>query len=279
MVADPLFEDAGARDFRLKPGSPAAKIGFQPFDFTKAGVYGSRAWIALANSVQYPPVEFAPPAPPLPPLTLHEDFELLPLNAEPPRATVSMEKKGDAIAVTNETAATGKQCLKFQDAPGLAREFTPHMYYSPGHLRGLTRCAFDLKLSKGAVFYHEWRDNASAYRKGPHLTIQDGKLQAPGRPLIDVPTDRWLHVEISARLGEQSTGTWALRMALLDPPANPAAAGSPEAMPVLRPLGEWHDLKLLSSDWRELHWLGFVSNGTVKAETFLDNLELTNQAE
>ena len=32
LVTDPLFENPAAGDFRLKPGSPAAKIGFEPFD-------------------------------------------------------------------------------------------------------------------------------------------------------------------------------------------------------------------------------------------------------
>jgi hypothetical protein len=44
LVADPLFEDPGARDFRLKRGSPASAIGFKPFDFSEAGVTGDRAW-------------------------------------------------------------------------------------------------------------------------------------------------------------------------------------------------------------------------------------------
>lgn len=37
IVADPMFVDPDANDFRLKDGSPAEKIGFVPFDYSKAG--------------------------------------------------------------------------------------------------------------------------------------------------------------------------------------------------------------------------------------------------
>lgn len=63
IIADPKFVDAAHFDFRLKPDSPAGKIGFKPFDYTKAGVYGDQRWVKMASSVSYPPVRFAP-APP-----------------------------------------------------------------------------------------------------------------------------------------------------------------------------------------------------------------------
>lgn len=48
VLADPGFVDAENYDFRLKSRNVARKIGFMPFDYEKAGVYGSEEWKQLA---------------------------------------------------------------------------------------------------------------------------------------------------------------------------------------------------------------------------------------
>jgi len=52
IVADPLFMNAEAFDFRLKPDSPAFKLGFKPIDMSKNGLYGSPEWVAAPRKIE-----------------------------------------------------------------------------------------------------------------------------------------------------------------------------------------------------------------------------------
>ncbi len=259
IIADPGFVDVKNLDFRLKPDSPALKIGFTPFDYTKAGVYGDPIWIEKANEVTYLALEW-PPGPP--PVAIKDDFETTPVGQKPQDASANMENKGDSIAVTDETAASGTHSLKIADAPGLQNAWNPHLVYSPNHSWGTTRCAFDLRIGPGVSISHEWRDwRASPYSVGPSLSINGDNLQVAGRTLLRLPLNQWVHFEITADLGKNNSGTWSLAVAL---PGQPPKA--------------FANLKTAGNAFEQLTWLGFSSNATTATVFYLDNIEIANQS-
>ena len=49
ILADPMFRDAKNGDFRFSSKKNIKKIGFVPFDYSTAGVYGSDEWKARAE--------------------------------------------------------------------------------------------------------------------------------------------------------------------------------------------------------------------------------------
>ena len=258
VIADPHFVAAQTRDFRLnRDNAVLASIGFKPFDFTQAGVYGEAAWKQLAAARHYPPLQTPPPPPPPLPLQLHCDFEqpsANPLGG----ANVQVENQGDSIVVTDDTAASGTHSLRITDAPGLRNRFNPHFFYEPHHREGSSRCTFDLRVEAGVEFHHEWRDDASPYRTGPSLTVIGGNLVVAGKQLAALPAGKWVHFALSAGVGKQSTATWDLALSL---PGGPLQTFS--GLPC-------------DPQWKQLEWLGFVSNANTKTVFYIDNLTLGN---
>ncbi|MBI3921960.1 MAG: right-handed parallel beta-helix repeat-containing protein [Armatimonadetes bacterium] len=260
LVADPKFVDPEHYDFHLQADSPASTIGFRPFDYSKAGVYGNPSWIKLAKSKTFPKVEFAPEPPPPPPLTFKDDFEATPIGGPPNNAQVNVENKGDSIAVTEETAASGKHSLKIVDAPGLEFGFNPHFLYSPSHQDGVTRFSFDMRIEPGVVMYLEGRDwRKPEYLVGPSFWVRDRQLSVGDKVLVELPESQWFHVDLVFGVGSKMNGKWDLTLDL--PGQEPK---------------RFTDLATGSPDFSVLTWLGFSSSATEKAVFYLDNLELTS---
>jgi len=118
IIADTLFVDAEKFDFRLKSNSPALKIGFKPFDYTKAGVYGDPDWVNKAKSVTFPPLEIAPDPPPV---SIPETASLIP-------QPVSIRNLEGYFTITSSTqVVAGKEAeaeaLKLIDALAPAMGF------------------------------------------------------------------------------------------------------------------------------------------------------------
>ena len=261
LVEDPQFVDPAGGDFHLRPDSPAAKVGFKPFDYSRAGLYGDAAWVSVPKGFAYPPVEFAPEPPPPPPVEISDDFEVTPVGGPPADADVNVENKGDFIRVTDETAAGGQRSVKIQDAPGLAATFNPHLVYKPNYTKGRARCSFDLRLEPGAHLFYEWRSwDVNPYRIGPSLWIRDGKLTVGGRELLSLPVGQWFHFEITAQVGAAANGQWELTVQQpgQEPRRFPGlAVGNPE--------------------FKNLTWTGWCSMATDKTAFYLDNVQLKNE--
>jgi hypothetical protein len=210
IIADPKLADPQNDDFRLAPDSPAIGLGFRPFDPSQAGVRGE-AWRREADAVTFPPLRIAPEPPPL---SIRDDFEFDTVGQAPSGVQIRVENKGDSIAVTDQTASTGKQSLKITDAPGLEHGYNPHFYYSGMNYQvGQVRNRFDLRVEPGAIVQFEWRDwSSNPYVTGPQFQIRDGRLLLGGQPAMDLPTGRWVQFEIVATLDQQGPTPWTLRV-------------------------------------------------------------------
>jgi hypothetical protein len=262
LVADPGFVDAAAGNFKLEPNSPALQIGFVPFDPSKAGVYGDPTWVSLAHKAVYPMVQFAPDPSAPPPMALNQDFEMLPVGAPCPDAQNNVEGKGDSIAVTDETAFSGKHSLKITDAPGLTNVFDPHLAFMPAHTSGVTSFKFAMRVEAGVTMYHEWRDwRSEPYKVGPSFWITGGKLTIGGQAVADIPTGEWIEYTVKAGVGADSDGTWELTI---------KPKGGEEKV--------YRGLKCEGGALGALTWAGFSSMATEKTVFYLDDLKLDNSS-
>ncbi len=255
LVADPLFIAPEKGDFSLKRGSPALTLGFQPFDTSRAGTVTKRAPLLAALRA------FPAPAPPLPPQPIVVDFEATPVGAKMEDGTTSEENDRATVRVTDETAASGKHSLKFIDVPGQKFSYSPHVFLSPNLQTGLLRGSFSLRLEPGAIFTHEWRDNANPYHVGPSIRITaDGILTANGRKLTKVPHSRWISIQIECGLGAQAAGRYTLSISF-----------GGRTPPML-----FDDLTC-GKEFRKLTWWGFVSDADADTVLYIDDLRLTPQ--
>jgi hypothetical protein len=255
QVADPKFADPAHYDFHLAADSPALAMGFKPFDYTQAGVYGDAAWVAKAREVSYPALELPPP---LPPTELNETFEKQRVGSQPSGAISHVEGRGDAIVVTDETAAAGRRCVKIVDAPNLVNDWDPHLTYENlGYTVGGVVNAFDLRLAKDTRMHFEWRDYGDPpYATGPQFQVHDLQL-AVGKEKLSLPADQWIHFEITADLDAAAGKGWTLRVTVPG-----------------QPMHEYAGLPMCSPNFKHLTWLGFTSYATYKTTFYLDNLVL-----
>ena len=259
-IADPQFVDAAAYDFRLKPGSPALGLGFQPLDISRVGLYGDPAWVAKSRHGDCPHRPLPPPPAPPKPTAIGDDFEKTAVGMPPASATVSGEKEGASVRVSEDRAAAGRRSLKITDSKALKPSWEPHFFYQPHFTTSTIRQSFDVWFSPTAQFFTEWRDEAThPHNTGPSVRFDgNGNVTAGGKVLAKVPAETWVHVEIEAAVGKNAPRTFRLTLT--------PASGSAMV---------FADLPIPGAGFRELHWLGVSSAAAADTVFYIDNLRIT----
>jgi len=265
LFADPLFEDIAERDFRLKPGSPAEKIGFKPWDFTLAGVRKDDThWRALAaQGHDYPNWQTDAKPWPAPVYRVNQTFErTAPGTLGIRGAKYNREDKGESIGVTTETASPfdggSKRCLKVQDAPGLQHSYDPVLdIYPTTWDAGTFHVEFDIMAQEGADWFFEIRGKNGEFGSGPYVRWQNGQftpgLSSKAIP-FNVPPNQWLRVKITA---DTQKGAWTVSTTRQD--------------------GETKSWLAFAAKpgWTSASYLLFSALGTKKTAFFIDNLKLS----
>ena len=254
LIADPLFKNARQRDFRLKKGSPAEKIGFKPFDFSQAGVQGSAKWKALARSLKYPGFGQVRPSMPI---EFTEDFENPDASLFYQVTTFSDEGRKESFTRVEEKPAGGKFALKVQDLPDMKNSYDPHLYFNPNYTEGELHFSYKIRLEKGVVAHCEVRSEGHPYLIGPSVYFRDGGAVVRGEKLCDLPENEWITVDIFAWMGEKAGGKWSMKLTFAN-----------------NSYHEFHDLSC-DPQWNRAYWIGFCALENTQSAFYLDDLKIS----
>jgi hypothetical protein len=192
-------------------------------------------------------------APQQPALRTYEDYAL----GESERgAGVGVEAGVNSVAVTDETAASGKHSLKITDGAGQKPSYLPYITYMLEMAEGRLHAGFDLRVEPGAQFVYEWRDDPYKYNLGPRLAVDaQGWLTANNKRLLQLPHGQWARFDIVCALGPKDTATYDLTV-------RPSGA-TPQQFRGLA----------CAPNFKTLNCVVIVSPANVPAVFYLDNVE------
>ncbi|MCK5806408.1 MAG: right-handed parallel beta-helix repeat-containing protein, partial [Lentisphaeria bacterium] len=221
VIADPLFVNAAKRDLRLRPDSPALKMGFKQTDLSKVGLYGDRAWTSLPQRVKHAPI-VSHPGPVEFEWTYEDEFA----GAPPTHSGVLCLGKPELqhrIEVTDADAASGRRCLKFVEGKSEGASYFPFLRYPVGADAGPVEASLRLKMpaANPAALYVSFRDYKNRgnkhFQTGPRIELNTkGILTGPeGSDLaVQLPHDTWVALKMTFAVGREARKVFDLSVSI-----------------------------------------------------------------
>jgi hypothetical protein len=127
------------------------------------------------------------------------------------------------------------------------------------HDRGVTTAEFTMKIDANTMMGYEWRDGGNPYKSGPAFTISPAGVMAKGRVLAPAPVGQWLTFRVTAKVDDPNA-TWKLEVIQ-------NATGARTTV---------DNLAFNSVGWKNLVWMGFMSDATTTSRACLGSLRLTS---
>lgn len=168
---------------------------------------------------------------------------------------------GDAtIAVSDETAASGRHSLRFSDGPNAPQSFYPDLEVRFPAVRSSSvtegRLRFALRVEPGAQPMVEMRGQKPKVCAGPSILVNEkGDLTASGRKVCHVEHGKWYAVDVKLHLGG-SVGTYDI--GIKAPGSTTALRGIPYADPKID----------------DIDWIVISGAGKEKSAFYIDDIRL-----
>ncbi|MBK6854879.1 MAG: right-handed parallel beta-helix repeat-containing protein [Burkholderiales bacterium] len=219
-----------------------------------AGPQDGLALPSVASSLQQ--AQLAPPLP------LQIDIAGTSTGLQPLGMRYTSAAPTKDIQVVSKTGAPGGKCLLFADSSLQSAPWEPFAYTHLNHRTGTTTSSFRILGDANTNFIHEWRDNAVPYKVGPSLRILQGRLWVGGKAVATIKAGSWYTVKIVAQTGVAG-GTWSLTVT--------DSSKKPVTVSVTK-------LPMVSSTWKELNWIGYVSDAVTTSNTCLASMSVSSTA-
>ncbi len=218
QVAAPTLRQLG-HGVRVPVVEGAVKaIGFEPLPIDRIGCYAAperASWPLspgrdrLREKPLLPTIPgYQPAAKPQVMLAgpLHETFDDGPAGGRPARGDVAAPPPS-RLEVSADRGYRSAQSLKFVDAPGLASDWLPRIFWPLDFGTGTVTIACQLWLdgAQPPALYldpRQYRGAAAEYLSGPLLTIAPDGTLSGGRTAVKLAHETWLTLELAVPLNQ-----------------------------------------------------------------------------